>query len=151
MHHTRRATPADADIAASTIRAALADYGLPFEPGGRDADVRLFGARAEHDDFVATIDGTSVGVVSVGPHGDEGVAWISKLFVARHARRAGVGRSLLRTAHEAARARGYRRVGLRTRVVFREAIALYTSEGYRPFRRDASGLENGDLVFFREL
>lgn len=79
------------------------------------------------------------------------MAWISKLFVARHARRAGVGRSLLRTAHEAARARGYRRVGLRTRVVFREAIALYTSEGYRPFRRDASGLENGDLVFFREL
>jgi len=151
IHRTRRATPKDADVAQALIGAALADYGIVFEPDGRDADVRLFGVRADHDDFVATIDDEPVGVVSVGPHGDEGVAWVSKLFVARHARRAGVGRSLLRTAHDAARARGYRRIGLRTRVVFREAIALYESEGYRAVTRDPAVLESGDLVFLRDL
>jgi hypothetical protein len=53
MHQTRRASPADADIAASIVRTVLADYGLPLEPNGRDADVRLFGARTDHEDFVA--------------------------------------------------------------------------------------------------
>ena len=147
----RRATPADVEAAAAIIGSALAAYGLPFEPGGRDADVHLFGSRPDHDDFVAEIALRPVGVASVGPHGDEGVAWISKVFVAQEARRAGIGRALLARAHEAARARGYRRVGLRTRVVFREAIALYESEGYAPLARHSALLQPGDVVYFRSL
>ena len=46
---------------------------------------------------------------------------------------------------------GYRTVALRTRTVFREAIALYESEGYA--RVDGAGqeLETGDLVYARPL
>lgn len=147
----RRATQADAAIAAAIIGGALAEYGLPFEPDGRDADVQFFGSREDHDDFIAEEEGRAVGVASVGPHGDDAVAWVSKVFVAREARRRGVGRALLQAVHAAARARGYRRIGLRTRVIFREAIALYESEGYKPIAGGPAVLDAGDIVYFRDL
>ncbi len=171
----RRGTSSDAAEAARVIGAALLDYGIVFDPAGRDADVALFGTRADHDDLVAEArgaersepsllsgargaeppeqedEGTVLGIASVGPHGDEGVAWISKVFVSRSARRRGIGRALLEAAHGAARARGYREVGLRTRIVFEEAIALYEAFGYA--RRDdpAAALANGDVVYYRRL
>ena len=148
----RAATERDAPRAAAIVAAALAEYGLPFEPEGRDADVATFGSKPEHDDFVAEdpTTGRALGVVSVGPQGDEGVAWISKVFVSKEARRRGVGRALLDAAHSAARRRGFREVGLRTRMIFREAIALYESAGYEQ-RSDPASLAPGDVVYYRLL
>ena len=148
----RPATGRDAAAAAVIIAAALAEYGLPFEPEGRDADVATFGAKEDSDDFVAEDErtGQALGVASVGPQGDEGVAWISKVFVAKEARRRGVGRALLLAAHSAAKERGFREVGLRTRVVFREAIALYESLGYVR-KVDPAALSPGDVVYYRRL
>lgn len=148
----RRATTADVPAAMRIIREALAGFGLPFEPNGRDADVRFFGSRPDHDDFVAESPaGGPVGVASVGPHGEPGTAWVSKVFVDHAARRRGAGRALLRAAHAAAKARGYVRVGLRSRVVFKEAIRLYESEGYALTSGDPALLEAGDVVYFRAL
>ena len=144
----RRAGPSDAPQAARIVRDALAEHGLPFEPDGRDADLALFGARPDHDDFVAEIDERAVGVVSVGPHGAPGVAWVSKLFVSPEGRRQGIGRALMIAAEDAARRRGYAEIGLRTRVVFRAANALYRALGYAP--RPAE-LEPGEFVYFRAL
>jgi putative acetyltransferase len=152
----RRATPEDAAAAAKIIGDALAEYGLPFEPEGRDADVATFGAKPENDDLVAVdaASGRAIGVASVGPQGAPGVGWVSKVFVAKDARRRGAGRTLMTALHEAARARGYREIGLRTRVVFREAIALYEAHGYAR-RADATSasavLESGDVVYYRAL
>lgn len=153
----RRATAADAAVAAEIIAGALGEYGLPFEPDGRDADVATFGAKAEHDDLVAEdlverVAGSPrvIGVASVGPQGAEGLAWISKVFVASSARRRGAGRALLEAAHAAARARGFREVGLRTRLVFVEAIALYEAAGYVR-REDPAVIERGDVVYYRAL
>lgn len=147
----RRAAPFDAEVAAAIIAAALAEHGLPFEPTGRDADVAAFGARADHDDLVAVGDeGRAIGIVSVGPHGAPGVAWISKLFVAKSARQRGIGRALLHHAEDAARSRGFRSVGLRSRTVFRAALALYESEGY-VVRDEGPRLSPGDVVYFRPL
>jgi len=146
----RRAAPGDHVHAARIIGAALAEYRLPFEPDGRDADVALFGSRSEHDDVVAE-DGSSVlGVASVGPQGAPGVAWVSKIFVAKEARRRGAGRALLAHVHEAAKARGYREIGLRTRTIFLEAIGLYEAFGY--VRRDDPGANSPvDVVYYRAL
>lgn len=144
----RRATTSDAPRAAEIVRDALAEHGLPFEPDGRDADLALFGARPDHDDLVAELGGRGVGVVSVGPHGAPGVAWISKLFVAAAARGQGIGRALMTAAEDAARRRGYAEIGLRTRVVFRAANALYRALGYAP--RPAE-LEPGELLYFHTL
>ncbi len=146
----RRAWPADAAHAARIIAAALADHALSFEPEGRDADVATFGARSDVFDAVAERGATVVGVVSVAAHEVPGVAWISKLFVSRDARRAGLGRALLRSAQDEARARGFHTVGLRTRRIFREALALYASEGYAT-REDPRVIEPGDLVLYRPL
>jgi len=148
----RRATPEDASTAARIIADALAEYALPFEPEGRDADVATFGGKAEHDDLVAEDEATgqALGVASVGPQGEPGMAWISKVFVSKEARRRGAGRALLEAAHAAARGRGFREVGLRTRVIFREAIALYESAGYAR-REDPAALAPGDVVYYRRL
>jgi len=146
----RRATSSDAEHAAAIISTALAEHGVTFDADGRDADVKLFGARADHDDFVAENDGVALGVVSVGPNGDRGVAWVSKLFVVRDARSHGVGTALMHAAHEAARARGYHEVGLRTRVVFASAIRLYEHLGYAR-RPDPRIMETGDVVLYRAL
>jgi len=149
----RRATPADAAAAATIIAEALAEYGLPFDPQGRDADVATFGSRAEQDDLVAmdVASGRAIGVASIGPQGEEGVAWVSKVFVARSARRRGAGRALMNALHDAARARGYREIGLRTRVVFREAIALYEAHGYARREDPSAVLESGDVVYYRSV
>lgn len=148
----RRAVPSDAAVAREIVAGALAEYGLPFDPEGRDADVALFGARDDHDDFVAEDEGgRPVGVVSVGPHGEPGVGWLSKLFVVRDARGRGVGRMLLDRAHEAARARGMTRIGLRTRSRFREATALYESDGYTLGSAPRVETETGDRIYWRRL
>ncbi len=146
----RRAQPADSVHAARIIGNALAEYGLPFEPQGRDADVATFGSRSDHDDLVAEDDGVVLGVASVGPQGAPGVAWVSKVFVAKEARRRGVARALMEHVHDAARARGYRDIWLRTRVVFVEAIALYEAFGYVR-REDPAALSPGDVVYYRAL
>jgi putative acetyltransferase len=146
----RRATAADAPAAARIIGEALAEYGLPFEPEGRDADVATFGAKPDHEDLVAEVDGVPQGVASIGPQGAPEVAWVSKVFVARAARRRGAGRALLDHLHAAAHARGYREVGLRTRLVFVEAIALYEAFGYRR-REDPAAIAPGDVVYYRSL
>lgn len=146
----RRATAADAPEAARIIGEALAEYGLPFEPQGRDADVATFGGKPDHDDIVVEEAGRVLGVASVGPQGTEGMAWVSKVFVAKDARRRGAGRSLLSAVHEAARAHGYREVGLRTRVIFVEAIALYEAFGYVK-RDDPAAIAPGDVVYYRAL
>ena len=107
--------------------------------------------KGEQDDLVAVdaSSGRAIGVASVGPQGDEGVAWVSKVFVARAARRRGVGRALMNALHDAARARGYREIGLRTRVVFVEAIALYEAHGYARREDPSAVLESGDVVYYR--
>lgn len=146
----RRAQAADSVHAARIIGDALAEYGLPFEPEGRDADVASFGSRPDHDDVIAEDDGEVLGVASVGPQGAPGMAWVSKVFVAKEARRRGAARALLEHVHASARARGYREVGLRTRAVFVEAIALYEAVGYVR-RDDPAALSPGDVVYYRAL
>jgi putative acetyltransferase len=158
----RRATTFDATAAATIVGDALAEYGLPFEPEGRDADVATFGVKPENDDFVAvdSATGQALGIASIGPQGTRGVGWVSKVFVAKSARRRGVGRALMNAVHEAARARGYHDVGLRTRLVFREAIAMYEAHGYA--RRGGEGAgereraaaavrASGDVVYYRAV
>lgn len=146
----RAATAGDAAAAATIIAAALAEHSLPFEPEGRDADVATFGSKPDVRDLVAEIDGVVVGVVSIGAQDAPGVAWLSKLFVAKRARGNGIGRALLHAAHENARAAGFHTVGLRTRRIFTEAVALYSAEGYRP-REDPRVIEAGDVVMYRSL
>jgi putative acetyltransferase len=62
---------------------------------------------------------------------EQGVAEIRRMYVAPSARGLGVGRMLLGSLEDEARALGYRALRLETGRLQREAIGLYESAGYR--------------------
>jgi GNAT superfamily N-acetyltransferase len=126
----RRATLADQPRAIDIVFNALRSYGLEPEPHGLDADVMRFGEAVDGScELVVTVDGVVAGLSSLFPRAD-GLGWVSKVFVDAHFRRQGLATLLLSELMREARARGYRRLGLRTRTLFREAIALYERLGW---------------------
>ena len=127
----RHATLTDAGRAKDIVFACLRSYGLEPDPEGLDADIFAFGAaKAGADDLVAEVDGTVAGICALSARGRH-VGWVAKLFVDAAYRKRGIGRALLARAIDQGRARGYQRLQLRTRSIFREAIALYESTGWQ--------------------
>ena len=120
----RPATLADGPGADKILRECLLAYGVEPDPGEE-----ALGLHPAVIDRVAQIDEELVGFASMRPNGDR-EGWVSKLFVDAEFRRLGVGRMLLGELEDEARARGWVRLGLSTRSVFREAIALYESRGW---------------------
>lgn len=127
----RYATPADAVAVRRFVFDILAEYGIPADPDGSDADVMEFGEprdpRVVH--LIAEADGVPIGSAILTPY-PQGRVKLSKLFVRSDRRRGGIGRNLLRRAVAEARDRGYREIFLTTRGVYREAVSLYEAEGW---------------------
>ncbi len=87
--------------------------------------------------WVARLDDEPVGCLTLRTPRDgypDGSVELKKLYVTDQARGAGVARSLLATAHDEARARGFTTAVLGTGIRQPEAITLYLSDGYRPIR-----------------
>jgi GNAT superfamily N-acetyltransferase len=146
----RRARPDDGAAVRGIVFATFEAYGIVPEPEGTDKDVMTFGEHADPiDEFVADVDGETVGSVMVSPHGD-GAGWLSKFFVDSRCRGRGIGRALLAHAVAAARERGYRRLELDTRSFFKEAIHLYESTGWT-LSPDAPALGPCDVIYFLDL
>ncbi len=120
----RPATLADAPGADAILYAALRAYGITPDEGET-----AFALRRPVVDLVAQIDEELVGFASMRPDGDD-AGWVSRLFVDADYRRLGVGTLLLETLVDEARARHWTRLGLSTRRVFKEAIALYEAAGW---------------------
>ncbi len=122
-----------ADFAEPVVRALLADVltELSERYGGTGDDTPI-----SDDDFAAPIgaffvadDGEGlVGCAGWRRHGDD--AELKRMFTARSARGRGLGRRMLATIEESARAAGCRRVILETGDKQPEAVALYESAGY---------------------
>jgi putative acetyltransferase len=127
----RRAVPDDGPSVREFVFATLRSYGIEPDPEGLDADVVAFGTAGDGPiaEFVAEVDGRAVGSVALSPRA-EGVAWLSKLFVDAAYRGRGLGRALLTRAVAEAQTRGYRRIDLETRTIFREAVGLYEATGW---------------------
>jgi GNAT superfamily N-acetyltransferase len=89
------------------------------------------------------------GVSALSPRGGAGTnktdkdkdkdGWVSKVFVDAKYRRRGAAKALMADIVREARARGYVRLGLQTRTIFREAIALYEGSGWTRGPSPASG------------
>jgi putative acetyltransferase len=148
----RTATRADRDRCVAIVFGTLRSFGIEPEPEGLDADVMRFG---EGDggafEIVAIVDGVLAGVSALsqrGPVADR-LGWVSKVFVEPAFRRRGAARALMNAVVTEARARGYRRLGLQTRTIFREAIALYESSGWTRGEAPCSG--PCDRTYFLEL
>jgi putative acetyltransferase len=130
MIRIRTGTPSDAAAVTDLVFAALREHGIEPDPHGSDADVVSFGKGATLE-LLAEDEGKILGMAILWDRGpDTPGAYLSKLFVAKAARGAGIGGALVEATIKAARARGHRRLSLRTRTVFGRAIALYESLGF---------------------
>src|SRR4051812_19805321 len=110
----------------------LAEYGVPADPDGSDADVMSFGTSALPGvvHLVAECDGEPVGSAILTPSGTNRIK-LSKLFLRRDHRGHGIGRLLLEAALTEACAAGRREIYLTTRGVYRDAVRLYEANGWR--------------------
>jgi GNAT superfamily N-acetyltransferase len=124
----RRAEPKDRD---ELVRLA-ADFATSFVVAESAFDRSLAEVLA-HDDsalFVATVSGDVVGYICASVHptlyATGPVAWIEELMVRDAARRAGVGRALVRAVERWAAQRAVRMIALATR----RAEAFWHAVGY---------------------
>jgi diacylglycerol O-acyltransferase / wax synthase len=120
----------DSDLATTLIAEVQQEYVRRY--GGQDdspIDPEEF-APPDGTFLVATSGATAIGCAGMRRH-DDGTVEVKRMFVRPEHRRKGHARRLLAAVEENARAQGFRRVVLETGIVQPEAIALYTSAGYR--------------------
>ncbi len=131
----REAAPTDAETIAALVHHAFAEYRnvLDPPPGGLNETAESVRAQMAQGTRVllAEQDGEPAGCVFCTPHGDEGFVYLGRLSVSPAFRRRGIGNALLAAVEEQARALGYVRTRLGTRVVLTQKQAWYERLGYR--------------------
>ncbi len=133
----RPATNADAGAVADLVFSVLHEYGLAPDPDNTDADLRdvegNYVARGGAFDVLEADDGRIVGSVGLYPI-DATTCELRKMYLRPAERGRGLGKRLLEYALATARRLGYGRVTLETASVLTEAVSLYQSYGFRPYR-----------------
>jgi putative acetyltransferase len=130
----RQAVPSDGPMVRAFVFETERSYGIEPDPEGLDADVVAFGT-PQNDavlELVAEVAGKAVGSIVISSKEREKEAWLSTFFVEAAYRGRGIGRALLEWAVTEARLQGYHALVLETRSIFREAIHLYESTGWKP-------------------
>ena len=111
------------------VAEALADLAVRYGGSGDDTPVAAADFEPPDGEFlVAVLDGELVGSGAWRSHGDD--AELKRMYTAPAARGRGLGRRMLATIEESARAAGCHRLILETGDRQPEAIALYQSAGY---------------------
>ncbi len=122
----------DADAAAALVRIAFAAQSVPTDPPA--SALRVVG-----DDVRAHLSAGGAGAVAAGADGlagvvlwkpDAGGLYVGRLAVPPAWRRRGVARALLARAEAAARAAGWPRLWLDTRLVLADNRALFAAAGF---------------------
>jgi molybdate transport system substrate-binding protein len=134
----RGAKASDAAAVREVVRAVLAEYGLPPDPGHTDRDLEdleaFYFARGGGFLVAVGMDGRIAGSCGVAPL--EGATWeLRKMYLRVDARGQGLGKRFLARALAFVRGRGGKRVELETASVLVEAIGLYTRAGFEPLHR----------------
>ncbi len=132
VRHTR---PEDAAALHAIALSIVTAYNLPHDPDLLEYGRKRRGVIAE---LVAERGGEIVGTITLALHPrDRDAGWVSKFFVDPEHRGTGAGRALHRAMLVEAHRAGLAWLELSTLTVFREAIAMYESNGWkqRPFRR----------------
>lgn len=131
----RAATPADAETLVALVHGAFVEYRnvLDPPPGGLNETPDSVRAQmaAGTRVLIAEQNGAPAGCVFYTPHGNEGFVYLGRLSVSPAFRRRGIGNALLAAVEEQARALGYARTRLGTRVVLTQKQAWYERLGYR--------------------
>ena len=133
--------PCDREAAATIIRDALKEYGLPWEPAGADRDVlevETFYTAVGGEFWVVEQQGQLVGTGAYYPikRGNQAVE-IRKMYLSPLVRGQGLGKYLLQQLEKAIADRGFQEIWIETASVLKEGVKLYESSGYQP----ATGVE----------
>ncbi len=99
--------------------------------------------------FVAWVEGRPMGIVKLGPYGDDG-GELNRMYVRPEARGLGCGKALVAALVQASRAVGYRYIYLDSLRRMTEAHSLYEAAGFR-FMAPGDGYGAGDdaIVYMR--
>lgn len=102
--------------------------------------------------FIVTADdGTVIGGVGIAEFtGFDNCAEIQKLYLADPAKGKGLGKKLMQTAEDFARAYGYSALYLETHTNLEAAIGLYERLGFRQIEKPAAVLHSTMNRFFRK-
>jgi putative acetyltransferase len=145
----RHARPDDGRPVRRFVFDILNEYGVPADPDDDDQDVMRFGAPADGVvQLVAEVDGEPIGSAILTPYGDDEIK-LSKLFLKPEFRGLGLGRDMLERSVAEARERGFRRISLRTRERYAEAVRLYERSGWT--RGPDQPPPGPDRLYYKEL
>jgi putative acetyltransferase len=135
----RPATNADCQRVAELVFTVLGEYGLKPDPGCTDADLKdieqSYLKRGGAFYVLEEEDGSIIGSYGLYPM-QPGVCELQKMYLHRDYRGKGHGRHMLEDALAKARQLGFKRITLETASVLKEAIRLYESYGFKPYRPD---------------
>ena len=124
----------DGDRLIELIGACYADYpGCILDVDGEVPELRAIATHyAEMDGrfWVAEGEGGLLGSVGIAPGKEPGVFEVKKLYVAKEARRMGLGQRLLGLAEVEAMSRGARAIDLWSDTRFEDSHRLYERRGY---------------------
>jgi len=132
----RPADNSDEDAIRDLVFSVLREYGLSPDPEDTDADLadikECYCDRGGTFDVLENADGVIVGSVGLFRI-DAATCELRKMYLLPSCRGKGWGKKLLEHAIEKAREIGCKRMVLETASVLKEAIALYTDYGFRPW------------------
>jgi len=146
----RHARPEDGRPVRRFVFDILNEYHVAADPDDDDLDVMEFGAPTDARvvQLVAEVDGEPVGSAILTPYG-EGEIKLSKLFLKPEFRNLGLRREMLERTESESRERGYRRIFLRTRPRYAEAVRLYERAGWT--RGPDQPPPGPDRLYYRDL
>jgi GNAT superfamily N-acetyltransferase len=134
--HIRPIQPEDADAAARLST----QLGYPADAQTLLGRIQRLAGEENHAVLVYSVNGEVVGWIdlTIEEHlQSEPAALIGGLVVAEPARGGGIGRQLCKAAEDWARARGVRRLRVRSNAIRERAHAFYLSDGYARVKTSA--------------
>ncbi len=133
----RCATNADCEPVRNLVFAVLGEYGLKPDPTCTDADLadidESYFKRGGVFYVLQEKTGSIIGSYGLYPM-DSPTCELRKMYLHRDYRGKGLGRRLLEHALAEARRLGFKTISLETASVLKEAICLYESYGFQPYR-----------------
>jgi putative acetyltransferase len=135
----RPATNADCQQIVDLVYTVLGEYGLKPDPQCTDADLKDIEQSYLNRGGVFYVleekDGSIIGSYGLYPM-EAGTCELRKMYLHRDYRGKGHGRHMLEDALAKARQLGFAKITLETASVLKEAIRLYESYGFKPYRPD---------------
>jgi putative acetyltransferase len=149
----RAATNQDSERIIALVFGVLSEYGLPPDPGSKDADLKdIEGSYIRAGGVFEVIEdkaGNLLGTYGLYPL-DKETCELRKMYFVPKIRGKGLGRRVLERAVEHARRLHYKAIVLETHSALKEAIHLYTRFGFVPTKLEHV-TERVDQAFILKL